>query len=357
MALNASIFIPDISGYTEFLSRTELEHSSHIINELLKVIVDSNSTDLNLAEIEGDALLFYRAGEPLPFDEMTRQAVAMFSNFHTRLKIIERDSICQCGACQTASNLSLKFIMHYGAIQEIRISNFVKASGIDMIIAHRLLKNNLPSQEYVLATAKYLDAVTDRTSAPDLRWESSSEEYPTVGTIPFQYALLDAVRNSIPPVPDRQQAVVNLGERSIQIDVASPMMDVYQTMIDFDGRHRWIEGLRGGKGEEAIDRLNAKHFCYFDEITLEIVPVDREITADSIRYVEEFAITEQGIKGITEFSLERLGPGECRLTGKVGAREGTALPQEATDAVLAQMKGNFERLKEFCEKDKEISAS
>ena len=58
MALNASIFIPDISGYTEFLSRTELEHSSHIINELLKVIVDSNSTDLTLAEIEVDALLF-----------------------------------------------------------------------------------------------------------------------------------------------------------------------------------------------------------------------------------------------------------------------------------------------------------
>jgi len=351
MALNASIFIPDISGYTEFLSRTALEHSSHITNELLKVIVDSNSTGLTLAEIEGDALLFYRAGEPLPFEEMTRQAVTMFSNFHTRLKIIERDSICQCGACQTASNLTLKFVMHYGAIQEIRISNFVKASGIDMIIAHRLLKNNLPSPEYVLATAKYLDAVSKQTKTPDLSWETSSEQYPIVGTIPFQYALLDAVRDSIPPAPDRQQAVVRLDDRSVQIDIASPMMDVYQTMIDFDGRHRWIEGLRGGRGEEAIDRLNAKHFCYFDEITLEIVPIDREITEESIRYVEEFAIAEQGLKGITEFSLERLGPDATRLTGKVGTREGVALPQEAADAVLVQMKGNFEHLKEFCEND------
>ena len=58
MALSAPIFIADISGYTEFLSCTELAHSSHIINALLKVLVESNTTHLTLAEIEGDALLF-----------------------------------------------------------------------------------------------------------------------------------------------------------------------------------------------------------------------------------------------------------------------------------------------------------
>ena len=138
MAVDASIFIPDISGYTEFVSRTELEHSSHIINELLEVLVGSNCTNLTLREIEGDALLFYRTGVPLSLSEMTQQAITMFTNFHNHLKIIERDSICQCGACQTASNLSLEFVLHYGPIQEMRIGNFVKASGIDMIIAHRL---------------------------------------------------------------------------------------------------------------------------------------------------------------------------------------------------------------------------
>ena len=32
MAESATILIPDISGYTEFLTKTELVHSSHIIN-------------------------------------------------------------------------------------------------------------------------------------------------------------------------------------------------------------------------------------------------------------------------------------------------------------------------------------
>ena len=349
MALNASIFIADISGYTEFLSSTELEHSSHIINELLKVLVESNTTDLTLAEIEGDALLFYRTGEPLPFGEMTHQVVVMFSNFHTRLKIIERDSICQCGACQTASNLSLKFVVHYGAIQEIRISNFVKASGIDMIIAHRLMKNSVPSQEYVLATDKYLDEVSNQENTGDLKWENSSEEYPTVGTIPFQYALLDAVLKSIPPIPGREQAFVSLDERSVQINIASPMMNVYQIIIDYNGRHRWIEGLRGGHGEQPIDRLSATHFCYFDDFTVEIVPAERLITDQSIRYVEEFAIPPQGIRGMSEFLLENRGSEDTSLTVRVGAQEGTALPQEAADAVLAQQKANIEHLKEFCE--------
>ena len=352
MALNASIFIADISGYTEFLSSTELEHSSHIINELLKVLVESNTTDLTLAEIEGDALLFYRTGEPLSFDEMTHQVIVMFSNFHTRLKIIERDSICQCGACQTASNLSLKFVVHYGAIQEIRISNFVKASGIDMIIAHRLMKNNVPSREYVLATAKYLNACAEQTSTPDLKWETSSEEYPTVGKIPFQYALLDSVLDSLPPIPDRDQAIVSLDERSVQVDVASPMMDVYQTLIDYNGRHLWIEGLRGGQGEQAIDRLHAKHFCYFDDFTVELVPVESLITDNSIRYVEELAVPAQGIEGTNEFLLESRGTAETRLTVRVGGRDGAVLPQEAAEAILAAHKGNMEHLKEFCEKDR-----
>ncbi len=122
MVENATIVIPDISGYTEFLTKTELEHSSHIINELLEILVDSNRVELTLSEVEGDALLFYRKGEPIALGALIRQCLAMFENFHTQLRIIERDSICLCGACQTVSNLSLKFVTHYGAIKELAAS-------------------------------------------------------------------------------------------------------------------------------------------------------------------------------------------------------------------------------------------
>ncbi len=353
MASNASIFIPDISGYTEFVSRTELVHSAHIINELLEVLVESNCAGLTLAEIEGDALLFYRTGEPLPFDEMTRQALTMFTNFHQRLNVIERDSICQCGACQTASNLSLKFVVHFGGIEQMRVASFVKASGIDMIIAHRLLKNHLHTKEYLLATERYLAAVADRQAEPELQWQRASEVYPVIGAVPFEYAALDGVRKSIPPAPARPQAGVRLEDQSVEIDVAAPMMAVYQKLIDLNARSLWVDGIRGGDGEQPIDRINTRHFCYFDDFTVEIVPIDRVVSENAIRYAEAFSIAERGLKGVTEFQLECVGADKTRLRGRFGAIEGVKLPADTVAGLLAQMKANLERLKEVCERRSE----
>jgi len=137
MAESATILIPDISGYTEFLTKTELVHSSHIINELLEAILAANDNDFVLSEVEGDALLLYRKGTPIEADALVRQCVGMFESFHKQIKIIERDSLCQCGAGKTASNLSLKFIAHHGTVQEIKVMQFTKCSGLDMVVAHR----------------------------------------------------------------------------------------------------------------------------------------------------------------------------------------------------------------------------
>ena len=52
------LFLPDISGFTNFVQTTEVEHSQHVISELLEVLIRANTEDLQLAEIEGDALFF-----------------------------------------------------------------------------------------------------------------------------------------------------------------------------------------------------------------------------------------------------------------------------------------------------------
>ena len=54
MSDQAIILIPDISGFTDFTSATEIDHSAHIITELLELIIASNETGFTLAEIEGD---------------------------------------------------------------------------------------------------------------------------------------------------------------------------------------------------------------------------------------------------------------------------------------------------------------
>lgn len=57
---NDLLFILDISGFTEFVHYTEISHSKHIVSELLELLIDENSIGLELAEIEGNALFFYK---------------------------------------------------------------------------------------------------------------------------------------------------------------------------------------------------------------------------------------------------------------------------------------------------------
>ena len=53
-------FIPDLGGFTKFVAETEVQHSQHIIQELLEILVDANSLGMKVSEFEGDAVLFYR---------------------------------------------------------------------------------------------------------------------------------------------------------------------------------------------------------------------------------------------------------------------------------------------------------
>ena len=46
------IFIPDISGFTEFVNQTAIEHSQHIISELLEIIIDANQLELTFLKLK-----------------------------------------------------------------------------------------------------------------------------------------------------------------------------------------------------------------------------------------------------------------------------------------------------------------
>src|SRR5262245_22392110 len=263
MADSATILIPDISGYTEFLTKTELVHSAHIINELLEAILAPNEGEFELSEVEGDALLLYRKGKPIEADALVRLCLGMFESFHKQVKLIERDSVCRCGACMTASNLSLKFVAHHGVVQEIKVRQFTKCSGVDMIVAHRLLKNRIASNEYILATSSCSDCSTTQHASGALAWERSSDEYPAIGTIHYQYAPLAEVRRSIPQPPARTSPVVELGDHTVAVDIDAPMQHVHQLVIDLDRRPEWLTAVERLNRPATTERIGLRHVCIF----------------------------------------------------------------------------------------------
>jgi hypothetical protein len=350
MAESATILIPDISGYTEFLTKTELVHSSHIINELLEAILAANGGDFVLSEVEGDALLLYRKGKPIEGDALVRQCLSMFESFHKQIKIIERDSLCQCGACKTATNLNLKFVAHHGMVQEIKVMQFTKCSGLDMVVAHRLLKNRIGSDEYILATPSCFDSASLGQSPGALAWERSSEEYPAIGKVEYQYAPLAGIRKDIPEPAPRPSPVVELGDDTVAVEINAPMRAVYQLVIDLDQRPRWLAAVERLDRPATTERIGLRHTCIFHGLTVEWVAVKSDVGDDEITYVEEGRILEKDLLARASFYLKRLGEGGTYLRFHAKWLSDPGPPREMTNAVLADYKLGLETIKTLCEK-------
>ena len=65
MVRNGLLFIPDISGFTELVHSVDVLTGKQITYELLSAVMSQNLLNLNVSEVEGDAVLFYRYG-PVP---------------------------------------------------------------------------------------------------------------------------------------------------------------------------------------------------------------------------------------------------------------------------------------------------
>lgn len=145
-----NILIPDISGFTNFVTQTDLTTGTIITQRLLSAIMESNTLGLHISEIEGDALLLYKYGERFAQKEILNQYEKMLFQFQTELALIGDE-------LGIYPDLSLKLIAHYGNISEYRILNFQKLYGDTIIEAHVLLKNSVDSNTYVLITNDLLN--------------------------------------------------------------------------------------------------------------------------------------------------------------------------------------------------------
>ena len=146
------IFIPDISGFTNFVKNIEINDGVSITRELLSEIIDNNPLNLELSEIEGDALLFYKIGKPIPLNTVLDGFYQIYEAFDRKYKSLKVKY-------NVDIELSLKFILHYGEMSIYDIKGFRKLYGQTIIESHRLLKNGSNNSNYILITEDYIRAL------------------------------------------------------------------------------------------------------------------------------------------------------------------------------------------------------
>jgi len=271
------LFIPDISGFTKFVNSTEASHGRHVIAELLELIIESDELGLTVSELEGDAVFFYREG-PLPsFEDLVAQARRTFEAFHTHLKAYETNRICDCGACTVAHQLSLKIVAHAGPIELISVHGFEKPYGSDVIVAHRLLKNDLGQSEYLLVTEQALtsgpgasgssvpDSVALSSGALLPEWavvHANAAEIDDVGTVPYRWVPLAPLLEAIPDPPPPRVFAKSEHPMAREIVIDRNPDELFELISNLDLRLSWNPGVEKLEYEpERVNRIGTRHRC------------------------------------------------------------------------------------------------
>jgi Protein of unknown function (DUF2652) len=224
------LFIPDISGFSRFVNEVEIEHSRFIIQQLLEVLIRANDSGLQISEIEGDAILFYKFGEPVALSALYTQVEKMFRAFHQYLVAYDNLKICQCKACISAVALTVKVIAHYGEFTPLRVQQFEKLIGKDVIVAHQLLKNDIPQHEYWLVTKDLHGQPAELTQW--MQWHTSSKETES-GEISFYYTQLSPLKNDIPKPSIPQELATKTKMLSVSWDYDVDIKTLcYTVLID-----------------------------------------------------------------------------------------------------------------------------
>src|SRR5688572_29760034 len=145
------LVLADISGFTAFVTTTELEHGPPIIAELLEAVIGRLAPPLAIQEVEGDAVFAFALDDTLaPPASLLDVVDEAFAAFSERRRRLAADDSCGCRACRSVGSLDLKVIAHHGTFLRQTVAGRPQLSGASVILAHRLLKNHLARTGYVL---------------------------------------------------------------------------------------------------------------------------------------------------------------------------------------------------------------
>ncbi|SEA67367.1 Protein of unknown function [Flavobacterium gillisiae] len=281
----ALYFMPDISGFSNFVNDTEIEHSIHIIAELLELLLDNNPLELQLVEIEGDALFMFSTKIP-SYKELMQQTETMLEEFHRHTKEYDTKRICTCGSCKTTIDLDLKFLVHYGELTMIKVKNIIKPYGREVIQIHRLLKNQIPVQEYVLFTENMYMLYQDNMIES---WTKKTEIY-DLQNLNYFYKILDNIKLKVAKdseIEAEKNEDITIPDATINKTFNANIQTIHRYLSELKYRHIWDkEVMRVEFDENEVNRVGTEHNCVLKLGTLKFETISRP-SKDSLIYGEK----------------------------------------------------------------------
>lgn len=248
--------IADISGYTGYLADVELDHAQDILADLVGAVVTALRPNFRLAKLEGDAAFTFMAAETVDGSMLLDTIERCYFGFRRRRRDVRQATSCDCSACVRIPDLDLKFVVHHGEAIIQRVAGRQELLGSDVIVVHRLLKNEVVEKlgivAYALITQRCID-VTELDPA-SLGMREHSETYDRIGDVPAWAYDLDRrwqeeeARGRVRVAPE--EAILDLA-----VPTGAPPQVAWEFLTKPGQRMSWqpwvtevtVEGATGGR--------------------------------------------------------------------------------------------------------------
>jgi uncharacterized protein YndB with AHSA1/START domain len=177
--------IADISGYTGYLADVELDHAQDILADLIGAVVTALRPNFHLAKLEGDAAFTFATAEKVDGSMLLDTIERCYFGFRRRRRDVRQATSCECNACVRIPDLDLKFVVHHGLALHQKVAGRQELLGSDVIVVHRLLKNEVVEQlgikAYALISQKCIEASDIDPAA--LGMPEITETYDRIGDV------------------------------------------------------------------------------------------------------------------------------------------------------------------------------
>jgi len=112
----------------------------------------------------------------------------LFFVFADTLRQMIFNTTCTCRACQNMSKLDLKMVVHYGEYAIQKLGDREELLGADVIVPHRMLKNNVIEQTGIESYALFSEAAAEASKLSQLAYPlvAHSEVYAHLGEVKMQ---------------------------------------------------------------------------------------------------------------------------------------------------------------------------
>ena len=344
MSEQGYLLIADITGYTAYLSQSELDHAQEILESLLNLLIKGTRPPLVISRLEGDAVISYALRDSFFQGQTLVEMIEnLYVDFRHELERMILNTTCTCKACRNISALDLKFFVHYGDFSLQKLGSYYELVGTDVNLVHRLTKNTISEKTGLRAYVAYTDAAVRALGLDELAasWSAHTERYEHIGEVLIyiqdMHAVWESQKEARRVAVGPEEAILTL---HFDYPVSQAVLWDYLTKPETRAIATGSESYKiTGRSAGRTGKGTVYHCAHGDRVSLQTIldwqPFDEYTTED----------TMPPIPGVTSRTTYRLEPieGGTRLSVICGKGRGSLIGRKLVDLAIPKMGGMIEK--------------